>query len=258
MASREGKREMRSETGPFVTAGLEAFAKAATEMGVYGGPGITEMVEAWFRFYADWTGRRVVGFSSAEDIAVKLIADSFSIGKVLDGTGGDESPRAMDLGSGNGWPGLAVRALRPSSRLALLDSRLGACRFLNEFVRSAGFTGIDIVPERAEKAQKQADYIGKYDLVTTRAMARPGVSLELSVAFCRPQGRVALWLGPEHEDRVRKRTEIAELGIGLSDIHRYALSEGKGKRLLVVYRRLGDPLRGYPRSIPGMKARPLL
>ncbi len=251
---------MGSEAGSFVTAGLAAFAQAATEMGVYSTPEAVEMVEAWFRFYENWAGRRVVGFSSAEDIAVKLIADSFSVGKVLDGTWTDESEilRAIDLGSGNGWPGLAVKALRPASHLALLDSRLGACRFLEEFVRSAGLADVEIVPERAEKAQKQAEYAGKYDLVTTRAMAQPGVSLELSVTFCRPQGTVALWLGPEHKDRVWKRTEIGELGVGLSNIHRYALSGGKGTRLLVVYKRYGDPARGYPRSISTIKARPLL
>jgi 16S rRNA (guanine527-N7)-methyltransferase len=248
---------MGDEGRSLVTSGVEAFLEAAGEMGVGHGPGVAGTVEAWFHYYESWPGRRVVGFSDVRDIAVKLIADSFAIERAIDCPYTDEGMRAIDLGSGNGWPGLAVKALRPRAQLALLDSRLGACRFLEGFVEYAGLRDVEIVPWRAEKAAKQAEYSGKYDLVTTRAMARPGVSLELSVPFCRQQGKVALWLGPEDAAQIGQKTEIPELGVRLGDVHEYVLAGGKGRRLLAVYTRTGDLARGFPRSLSAIKARPL-
>ena len=76
-------------------------------MGISAGREALELVEGWLRFYEGWAGRRVVGFGDVGDIAVSLIADSFAVEKALAGVSSQgEGLRAIDLGSGNGWPGL--------------------------------------------------------------------------------------------------------------------------------------------------------
>ncbi|HHY44620.1 MAG TPA: hypothetical protein GX512_02790 [Firmicutes bacterium] len=250
---------MENEAGSFVKSGVDAVLSALGEMGLSAGSGALQVVEGWFRFYEGWAGRRVVGFEDVGDMAVKLIADSFALERALGGTPAlGEGLTAIDLGSGNGWPGLAVKALLPRSSLALLDSRLGACRFLQEYLREAGIPKVTVVPERAEKASKRPEHAGRYDLVTTRAMARPGVSLELSAPFCALQGKVVLWLGPEYESKVESKTEIPELGIRLTGLHKYGLAGGMGRRLLAVYVRTCDIARGYPRALSSIRAKPLL
>jgi 16S rRNA (guanine527-N7)-methyltransferase len=250
---------MENETGSFVSSGVDAVSSALVEMGISAGREALELVEGWLRFYEGWAGRRVVGFGDVGDIAVKLIADSFAVEKALAGVSSQgEGLRAIDLGSGNGWPGLAVKALMSGLSLVLLDSRLGACRFLRKYLEEAGIPGVAVVPERAEKSAKNPEHAGKYHLVTTRAMARPGVSLELSAPYCAPQGKVALWLGPEYESKVEGKTEIPELGIRLACLYKYVLPGGRGRRSLAVYIRTGGFARGYPRSLSSMRAKPLL
>ncbi|MGI6633305.1 MAG: RsmG family class I SAM-dependent methyltransferase [Bacillota bacterium] len=216
------------------------------------------LVESWFRFYRTWQGRRVVGFTDPEDIAVKLIADSFAILHAVPDITGTSPLRVVDLGSGNGWPGLAAVALWPDSLLTLIDSRLGACDFILEYLTSASIERALVVPQRAEEASKSADFRGQFDLVTSRAMAQPGVSLELSVPFGCPGSLVALWLGPEYAAKVAGRPDIPELGVRLLRTHEYVLARGRGRRVLAVYRCEAAPRKGYPRNLSSIKAKPLL
>ncbi len=248
-----------NEAGSLVERGTEAVAEALGEMGLPCGEDALRVVRGWFRFYEKWAGRRVVGFDDVLDIAVKLIADSFAVEKVLSCVSRHgEMISAIDLGSGNGWPGLAVKALVPDSGLTLLDSRLGACRFLEAYIREAGIRGVAVIAGRAEAAWRKPEHAGRYSLVTSRAMARPGVALELSAPYCAPRGKVVLWLGPEYEARAGEKTEVPELGLRLEGLERYALPYDLGRRILAVYVREGDMGKGYPRSISSMRAKPVL
>lgn len=242
----------------FVGAGVAAFVEAAAEMGLSQADSVVAQVESWFCFYRSWVGRRVVGFSEAAEIAVKLIADSFAITKAVPSPVGSQPLSVIDLGSGNGWPGLAARFSWAGSSLTLLDSRLGACEFIEQYVDFASLERVTVAPFRAEDAAKMVEFRGHFGLVTTRAMAQPGVALELSIPFAAPGGLVGLWLGPENAESALKRPEVPELGVSRVQVHGYRLAGGKGRRILVVYRRDASPSKGYPRSLSSIKARPLL
>lgn len=243
----------------FVDEGVKAFAAAAAEMDLPRTETVLAQVRSWFTFYRRWAGRRIVGFSGANDIAVKLMADSFAIDHAIPRAQGDVSFSVIDLGSGNGWPGLAARSLWADTRLTLLDSRLGACDFIREYVAWASVDNTWAVPLRAEKAAKMPEFRERYDLVTSRAMAQPGVALELAVPFARPSsGLLALWFGPEFIEQAARRSTIVELGVTLVNAYEYRLAARKGRRLLAVYRRDGILRKGFPRSLSSIKAKPLL
>ncbi len=240
-------------TADFADLGLAAFESAAAEMHIPVSPDDSGLVEKWLQFYSRWPGRRVIGWSDPKDVAVKLLADSFAV-KVITGDmpGGD----AIDLGSGNGWPGLALTG--DGRKVWLLDSRKGACDFMRSFARSAGLSSIAVVEARAEDACKDPTLAGRFLVVTSRAMASPAVALELATPFLARSGVVVLWLGPEQQSIVDARPKVRELGLSLLRKYPYALPSGMGKRVLAAYRKTGEPMPGYPRKIPSIKAKPLL
>lgn len=242
----------------FVDAGTLAFIEAAADMDLPCTARIVSQVESWLRFYGGWVGRRVVGFTGAADIAVKLIADSFAMVHAVPRPEGTRGLSVVDIGSGNGWPGLAARMLWDDADLTLLDSRLGACEFMEKYIAWASVEKTRVAPLRAEDAPKTPQFREQFDLVVSRAMARPGVALELSVLFGRPAGLLALWLGPDESEIVAKRKWIPEIGVSLTRAHAYELSGGKGRRLLAVYRREAAPMKGFPRNLSSIKAKPLL
>lgn len=235
---------------------LCAFVKVSVLMGLPIDDDCLAGVAGWLDFYQSWEGRRVVGFVTPEDIATKLIADSFAVAYL--GLAPKPGSQILDLGSGNGWPGLAARFLWPASPTALLDSRLGACQFLEAYTQAVCLSGVCVLPLRAEEAGKLDEYVGAFDFVLTRAMAAPGVALELSVPFLAKGGHVVLWLGPEHEETLRSAGRIEELGLRRQDIAAYSLPQGRGSRFLGVFRREGNPKQGYPRALSSIKRKPLL
>ncbi len=220
-------------------------------MGFSPGEPDMRLVEKWLEFYSRWPGRRVIGFSDPAALAVKLLADSYA--PHLWGASSEDAP-VIDLGSGNGWPGLAFTSL---GHVSLLDSRQGACDFMKGFVQYAALDNVNVSEGRAEEIGIREDYRGRFGIVTSRAMASPAVTVEMASPFVRPGGAAMLWLGPAQEDGVDDHGMIPELGLTLEAMHRYDLMDGMGRRLLAVYRRTGRSQPGFPRKMASIKAKPL-
>lgn len=238
----------------FSAAGAEAFSRAMDAMGLTASDEAGRVVREWFAFFETWPGRRVTGFSDPALAAVKLVADSFAVGRL---TGLEPDGEALDLGSGNGWPGLAVPLVLPLSRVTLLDSRAGACEFMRGFVRFAGLDKVSILEARAEAAISDSSLRGVFDTVVTRAMAAPGVALELASTYIRQGGAAILWLGPEQEAGAVAREAVPEVGLALDEVVRYELPGELGRRVVVSYRRVSPAKEGYPRRLSSLKANPL-
>ena len=249
MSDQDLRRNVASD---FPDVGMQAFRQAAAEMDLSLTPFDCDLAQKWFEFYSHWPGRRVIGFTDPKDVAVKLLADSF-VPRLL--ASALPSGPVIDLGSGNGWPGLA---LHQAGELCLLDSRKGACDFMRSFVTSSSLKDVRVVEARAEDACKEIALAGHFGTVTSRAMASPAMALELGSPFVGRDGAAVLWLGPAQEGSVDVKPQIREIGLTLAEKLRYTLPGGMGQRALAVYRRTGKPLPGYPRKIPSIKAKPLL
>ncbi len=238
----------------FVSAGMMSFVGSMTAMGfVIDDAGLT-YVRDWFRFYCGWRGRRVVGFREPQDIAVKLIADSFSFQAVPDFA---DRPRVLDIGSANGWPGLAVRLCTAGSTLTLLDSRLGACEFMRALLAANPLAGTSVSEGRAEEVAKCAGSFASYDVAVTRAMAEPAIALELTSPFVKVGGVALLWLGPEQEERVIGAPKVVKIGMEIAGVYKYSLPSGLGRRVLAAYTKTSATQRGSIRPFSNILKNPL-
>ena len=59
--------------------------------------------------------------------------------------------RIADLGAGAGWPGLALAAALPDARVALVESAVRHCRYLERAVAAGGLANVEVVHARAEE-----------------------------------------------------------------------------------------------------------
>lgn len=97
--------------------------------------------------------------------------------------------RAIDLGSGAGFPGLPLKIFAPGLALTLIESSQKKAVFLKEAVRTLALTDIDVFAGRAE------DFAAAADLVTLRAVERYERALGAAARLVAPGGRLALLIG---------------------------------------------------------------
>lgn len=95
----------------------------------------------------------------------------------------------LDLGSGAGLPGLALASWWPDARATLLDANERRCAALREVVVEAGWEGrVTVVQARAERAGREVELRGSFDLVVARSFASPPVTAECAAPFLRVGG----------------------------------------------------------------------
>jgi 16S rRNA (guanine527-N7)-methyltransferase len=99
--------------------------------------------------------------------------------------------RWADLGSGAGFPGIALAGSSPLAQIELVESREKRAAFLQRVVREAGLGSRTTV--RNERSEALPD--GVYDGLISRAYKPPLEFLEDAARLLKPGGRVVLLLG---------------------------------------------------------------
>lgn len=98
----------------------------------------------------------------------------------------------LDIGSGAGFPGLALKIVCPELSATLLEPIAKKRAFLKEAVRTCGFHGVAVRPERLEDFLLAAPG-PKFDFITSRAVGDQGNLIQLATRCLRPQGSLCLW-----------------------------------------------------------------
>ena len=115
--------------------------------------------------------------------------DSLTLLPFLDGAG---EVHLLDVGSGAGFPGLALACVRPDARFTLCEPRQKRVSFLRHVVRTLGLKNVEVAAERVEA--HTADWQGRFTHITSRAVAEPAAFLPLVRPLVTPATRVLLML----------------------------------------------------------------
>ena len=116
---------------------------------------------------------------------------------------GGEALAVADIGSGAGFPGLALALYAPAARVTLIEAQQRKATFLKEAARALRLTNVDIFSGRAE------DYPEQSDLVTLRAVEKLAGVLPVAAEPVRSRGRLALLLGEAQLAAARKLSGFA-------------------------------------------------
>jgi 16S rRNA (guanine527-N7)-methyltransferase len=160
-----------------------------------------------------------------------------------------------DLGSGAGFPGLALAAALPAARVHLVESAAPKCAFLERATARAGITNAEVVHARAEEWEDGGEAC---DLVTARALAPLSVLAEYAAPLLRDQGVLVAWKGRRHAQEEADGAYAAEqLGLEPVEIRRVQPFPAARDRHLYVMRKVAPTPPRFPRR-PGMAVkRPL-
>jgi 16S rRNA (guanine527-N7)-methyltransferase len=110
-----------------------------------------------------------------------------------------ENCRLADLGTGAGFPGLALKIIYPSIQLILIESNKKKCAFLSEVVRNLGIVDVEIRPERFEEIRPEAL---SANIITSRAVGEFKQVLGWSKNALAHRGHLILWVGADDSTRI--------------------------------------------------------
>jgi 16S rRNA (guanine527-N7)-methyltransferase len=160
-----------------------------------------------------------------------------------------------DLGSGAGFPGLALGAALPAARVCLVESAAPKCAFLERARARAGITNAEVVHARAEEWEDGGETC---DLVTARALAPLSVLAEYAAPLLREQGVLVAWKGRRDAQEEADGAYAAEqLGLEPVEVRRVQPFPAARDRHLHVMRKVAPTPPRFPRR-PGMAVkRPL-
>jgi 16S rRNA (guanine527-N7)-methyltransferase len=163
--------------------------------------------------------------------------------------------RVVDIGSGAGLPGLAMRIAEPALDLALVEASARRCAFLRETAATLGLHDVRVVQARAEEAGHDPELREHFDLAVARAVAPLAVLVEYALPLLAPAGLLAAPKGSRAADELEAaRPAIAELGGKASAPLALPLPPAAPPQQVLLVRRVGELPAHLPRR-PGIPAR---
>jgi 16S rRNA (guanine527-N7)-methyltransferase len=163
--------------------------------------------------------------------------------------------RIADLGSGAGFPGLALAVALPRARVAVVESAARKSAFLERAIAAADVSNAEVVHARAEDWPAGSE---AHDLVTARALAALPVVVEYAAPLLAMGGALVAWRGRrDREAEAAAARAAADVGLVPVEVRRVQPYATARDRHLHVFRKTAPTPSRFPRR-PGMaRKRPL-
>jgi 16S rRNA (guanine527-N7)-methyltransferase len=191
------------------------------------------LLDAWLDAVVSTPG--LTAIRDVEEARRALAEDSLRASEVVRRFGGP----VVDVGSGNGAPGLLLAMQLPDYEFVLLEANARKCAFLERW--AARLPNVRVVRGRAEEQP-----IDGYALALAKALAPPPVAAEWCLPLVRPGGAAVLWVGAG-----------ADLDALATVAGRLAAEIRSADRGLAVLAKLGPTPEGFPRRPGVARKRPL-
>lgn len=231
----------------------EILKNGFAELGLDVGEKAFERYETYFEYLEEKNKvMNLTAISGKEDVARLHFLDCAALLNMAE----FKHKRVIDVGTGAGFPGLALKIAEPEMELTLLDSLNKRIDFLQETCEKLGFNDVSCVHARAEEAPK--DFRGAYDIATSRAVARLNTLCELCLPFLKENGVFIAMKGPDCSDELMEAQNAMKLlGAELEGCKSYVIPGTDISHTAVIIRKIKPTHPKYPRKWAQIKKQPL-
>lgn len=224
-----------------------------SELGIKADENAFSRFETYFEYLEEKNKvMNLTAISGKEDVAKLHFLDCAALLNMAEFSG----KRVIDVGTGAGFPGLALKIAKPDIELTLLDSLNKRIDFLRESCEKLGFEDVSCVHARAEEAPKE--FRGAFDIATSRAVARLNTLCELCLPFVKENGVFIAMKGPDCSEELQEaQNAIKLLGGELEDCKSYKIPGTDICHTAVIIRKTKPTHPKYPRKWAQIKKQPL-
>jgi 16S rRNA (guanine527-N7)-methyltransferase len=133
----------------------------------------------------------LTGIRSPEECVTRHFGESLFLARWIKIEG-----RLLDIGSGAGFPGLALKIACPSLAVTLLEPVAKKRAFLKEVARACQMESVEVRSERLEEFIRR-ESAAVFDCVTVRAVGELKGIIQGAAALLKAEGRLCLWVSGE-------------------------------------------------------------
>lgn len=201
----------------------------------------------YYEMLIEWNSfMNLTAITEFNEVFKKHFIDSLSLIKAYDI---NRKSRLIDIGTGAGFPGLALKIAYPNLNVTLLDSLNKRIQFLNEVIKEIGLYEIETIHGRAEDYAKQEKHREKYDICVSRAVANLSTLSEYCLPFVKENGYFISYKSEKiSEELVSAHKAIEILGGKVDNQIEFHLPNSDIYRNLFIIKKINKTPKKYPRK----------
>ena len=237
---------------------MEKLASGAAELDLHLSGKQLDQFETYFSELVSWNERvNLTSITDYGEVQAKHFLDSLTVCLAA----GDElkaGVRIIDIGSGAGFLGVALKVAFPEITVELLDSVGKKTAFLYHLIASLGLDGVVVHTGRAEVLGHEPGMREAFDLALVRGVAKLPLLLEYALPFCRLGGKVVAWKhGALERELAGAAHALDELGGKLAGVYPVKLEGLTDNRVVVAFEKVTPTPERYSRRTGIPAKRPL-
>ena len=227
------------------------FKKACSNMGLVLNDLQLEQFEQYCCLLNEWNQvMNLTGITEHDEVFAKHFYDSLLSVQDIPYQG-----KLIDVGTGAGFPGLALKIAYPDLYVTLLEPIGKRCRFLETVIENLNLEKVEVINERSEDFAKT--HRESYDFVTARAVSNIYILSELCVPLIKIGGHFIILRGSNGTEELKDAKEALKiLGTKENTVFEKYLEDGS-KRIIADYKKVKATNPKYPRNYGMIKKKPL-
>lgn len=183
-------------------------------------------LEQYYNLLVEWNNKiNITTIIEKEDVYLKHFYDSLTLVKAIDL---NNINTMCDVGTGGGFPGLVVKIIFPHIKMTLIDSKNKKLIFLQDVINKLNLKDIEVIHTRAE------EYNNKFDLVTSRAVARIDKLVKYTMHLVNKNGLFVAMKGNIEEELTNSIQKDIEKKYIIENIIKFKLIKENSDRSLVI------------------------
>lgn len=211
-----------------------------------------QLLQKYCDFLLDYNKTtNLTAIKDEDNVYLKHFYDSLTINKYLNNVN-----TLLDIGTGAGFPGMVIAIMHPEIHVTLLDSNNKKIKFLEELIKILGITNVSLIYGRCETFAK--DNKEKFDIVTSRAVARLRILCELALPLLKINGKFIAMKGNITDEIIEANDTISILNSKIIEQDIFKLPIENSNRENVVIKKINSCDDKYPRDYDKIIKKPLV
>jgi 16S rRNA (guanine527-N7)-methyltransferase len=155
-----------------------------------------EQIQKYISLLLLWNQKvSLTSIENPQELVSRHFGESFFGAKLIENVG----CRLADVGSGAGFPGLALKIALPELQVFLIEQDTKKATFLNEVIRALNLEGAKVLRSQYEAL---APELANFDVIVSRAVGDHKSLLKWASPRLSEPGRAVLWIGAEDAARL--------------------------------------------------------